>query len=235
MFAIAAWLLRPWGMMLLWPAISLGVVALAYVSLGPGIFRKADGGLDIATRFVLGPYLAGAWLTFPSYRRRASAWTTVTNNLIVGRRVSEREAKQLIGEGVTAVLDLTAECAAPRSFKRLAYTNVPVLDLTVPTMRQFRAGVAFIRAHVKGGRRVYVHCALGYSRSASIVAAYLLAEGLANTAADAVAIVRAARPQILVGEAAVKAIEALAKSEGRELESAASDHVGAPALSSTWS
>ena len=38
-------------------------VALAYLALGPGLFTKsADGRIDTATRLLLLPYLAGAWI-----------------------------------------------------------------------------------------------------------------------------------------------------------------------------
>jgi hypothetical protein len=216
--AVVGWLLRPWGILLLWPAISLGAGALAYVSLGPAIFRKENGSIDAATRCVLAPYLIGSWLTFPHYRRHSPAWAQVTENLIIGRRLSDAEARRLIREGITAVLDLTAECAAAREFAPLAYRNVPVLDLTVPTPSQFRAGVGFIREQVGGGGKVYVHCALGYSRSASVVAAYLLVEGRAATAAEAVAQVAAARPQILVSDCALQAIEAFARQRGGDAD-----------------
>jgi hypothetical protein len=168
--------------------------------------------LHPVTRFGLFPYLAGGWLTFPHYRRTAPPWVDVTPQLVLGRRLTEPEAREQIARGVRAVLDLTAECEAPPSFRALAYRNVPILDLTIPTPRQFAEAVDFIRAHAGDGGKVYLHCKLGRSRSASVAAAYLIAEGLAKDGAEAVAIVKRARPEIVVGKAALEALDRYAES-----------------------
>ena len=45
---------------------------------------------------------------------------------------------------------------------------------------------------------VYVHCKIGYSRSAAAVGAYLLASGQAVTVTDVVAYLQQVRPSIIV-------------------------------------
>src|SRR5215475_6276365 len=50
-------ILWPWGVLLFWPAITLGIVAVAYFKEGPIVFRKTDGQLPWSTRFVLAPCL----------------------------------------------------------------------------------------------------------------------------------------------------------------------------------
>src|SRR6266404_3199168 len=45
----------PWGFLLLWPTIALGIVALAYFGGGPAVFHKTKGKLPWSTRFVLAP------------------------------------------------------------------------------------------------------------------------------------------------------------------------------------
>jgi protein-tyrosine phosphatase len=99
--------------------------------------------------------------------------------------------------GVTAVLDLTAESSEAPSFLALEYLNLQILDLTAPTSAQLRAAVDFISAHRETGA-VYVHCKIGYSRSAAVVAAWLLDANLAASPQEAVAIVRTARPTLIV-------------------------------------
>src|SRR4249919_1781252 len=39
----------PWGALLLWPAIALGIVAVAYLSVGPSVFHKTEGKLPWST------------------------------------------------------------------------------------------------------------------------------------------------------------------------------------------
>jgi protein phosphatase len=204
---VIGYALRPWGLLLVWPAASLAVIAAAYVWLGPHVFHKRGGRLHPITRVGMLPYLLGGWLTFPHYRRTAPPWVELTPRLILGRRLNDAEAREQVARGVAAVLDLTAECEAPPAFRDLAYRNIPILDLTVPTPRQLADAVDFIRAHATDGRKVYLHCKLGRSRSAAVAAAYLIAEGLAKDAHGAVAMVRAARPEIVIGQAAVEALE----------------------------
>ncbi|MFP9015513.1 dual specificity protein phosphatase family protein, partial [Pseudomonas aeruginosa] len=66
------------------------------------------------------------------------------------------------------------------------------------------------------GRRaqgpLLVACALGYSRSATLVAAWLLLSGRAADVESAVAVLRRARPQVLLGEAQRRTLAALSGS-----------------------
>src|SRR5438105_864967 len=82
-----------------------------------------------------------------------------------GRRLNDAEATAAIHQGVTAVLDLTAEFSKPRPFDSVTYHSMPILDLTAPTLGQLREAVNFITEQAATGR-VYVHCKIGYSRSA---------------------------------------------------------------------
>ena len=54
---------------------------------------------------------------------------------------------------------------------------------------------------------VYVHCKVGYSRSAVVVGAYLLASGAAASAEEAIARLRAVRPSIVIRPEAVAALQ----------------------------
>lgn len=191
--ATVSYAIGGWGLIGLWPAVSLVVVAAAYFGLGPAIFRKAHGRIPLAARLVLGPYLGGLFVSRLWYWRAGRPYHEVAPEVILGRRLGEQAARAAIGEGVTAVLDLTAEHAAAPAIRGLPYLNVQVLDLTVPTVQQLREAVAFIREHAGRGV-VFVYCGLGYSRSAAAVAAYLLACGAAKNVEDACAIIRRARP-----------------------------------------
>ncbi len=52
-----------WSLWLLWPALSLAVVALNYLAFGADGFQKrADGSMPLATRMLVSPYLLGARL-----------------------------------------------------------------------------------------------------------------------------------------------------------------------------
>ena len=67
----------------------------------------------------------------------------------------------------------------------------------------------FISAEAESGI-VYVHCKAGYSRSAAVVAAYLLASGQAVSVDDSLEMLRAARPSIVIRAEVVEALHSFA-------------------------
>jgi protein-tyrosine phosphatase len=206
----AAMAISIWGSFLLWPAAVLGVTAGAYFGVGPGIFRKADGRLPFSARFILAPLRVGQYLSLVYYRRKCRAWDEVTPGVLIGRTLTEVEAADAVKQGVTAVLDLTAEFSEAMPFLATRYRSLPVLDLTAPTQDQLYEGAAFIAAQVEHGT-AYVHCKVGYSRSAAVVAAYLLAAEKVATAEEAVALLRRARPGIIIRREALHALRSFAK------------------------
>lgn len=204
-------LLWPWGIFLLWPAAALGLVALAYEGLGPGIFHKADGQLPLSTRFVLAPVLIGQFLSWLYYRRSCRPWDRIGENVLIGGTLTNGEAAAAVREGVTAVLDLTAELSEAAPFRAVRYRNLPILDLTGPTQDQLREAVEFIGTEAARGT-VYVHCKIGYSRSAAAVGAYLLASREAGSVEEAVIRLRSARPSIVIRNEAMEALHRFARS-----------------------
>jgi len=117
--------------------------------------------------------------------------------VLIGRKLSDAEAQEAVHQGVTAVLDLTGEFSEATPFLTTIYRNLPILDLTAPTTEQLREAACFIAEQTAHGT-VYVHCKIGYSRSAAAVGAYLLASGQAATVTDVVAHLRQVRPSIIV-------------------------------------
>jgi membrane-associated phospholipid phosphatase len=205
--AALAFMAGPGSWLLLWPAASLGLVAAAYFGMGPGIFRKSRGRLPASSWLMLWPVLLGQRLSLIHYARQCRPWDVLTDRLWIGRKLSNAEAREAVAHGVTAVLDLTGEFSEARPFLAVAYRPLPVMDLTAPTPSQLDQAVAFIREQSARGV-VYVHCKIGYSRTAAVAGAYLLASGQARTVEQALAILRAARPAIVIRPEAVTAIRA---------------------------
>src|SRR5947209_16780175 len=161
---VLAMAVRPWGAFLLWPGSALGIVAVGYFVLGPGIFRKTDGRLPLSTRFVLAPVVIGQHLSLVYYRRQCRAWDQAAPGVLIGRKLGDAEAAVAVSQGVTAVLDLTADFSEAAPFRAVVYRNLPILDLTAPTQDQLRAAAEFITDEAAKGI-VYVHCNSGDSRS----------------------------------------------------------------------
>ncbi|MCC7215256.1 MAG: phosphatase PAP2/dual specificity phosphatase family protein [Burkholderiales bacterium] len=192
-----------WALWLGWPAASLALVALCYASLGPAGFQKRrDGRLSLAARWLLAPYLAGAWLNSRWWTRRHPAPVTVGDGVWVGRSPSARDARAARFAGV---VDLAAELPTARG--AWSVDAVPVLDLTAPTPSALAdAAHAIERARARGP--VLVCCALGFSRSACAAAAWLLATGRASSVDAALARVRAARAHTVLDDRHARALRA---------------------------
>jgi hypothetical protein len=187
----------PWGVLLLWPAMALGIVAVAYFKAGPTVFHKTEGTLPWSARFVLAPCLLGQYLSLLYYRRQCRSWDKVTPQIWIGGKLGDRSAKKALCSGVVSVLDLNAEFSEAKPFRKINYGNIPVLDLTAPTQSQLVEMSKFIGNHSRNGA-VYVHCKIGYSRSAAAVAAYLIMSGKVKSTEEAFAMIRRVRPSVVI-------------------------------------
>jgi protein-tyrosine phosphatase/membrane-associated phospholipid phosphatase len=196
--AIAA-LLGGTGLWLLWPAVSLGAVALAYLALGPDLFAKsADGRIDTATRLLLLPYLAGAWINSRLWTRNEARSVAVADGVLLGRFPSQSDCAD-----VASVVDLTAELSRPRG--ATPWLSVPMLDLVAPDAAMLRrAADAIDDARQRGP--VLVCCALGYGRSAAAVAVWLVRTGRMADLDAALTYLRAKRPRLALGAAQQQAV-----------------------------
>ncbi|MEX0641762.1 MAG: dual specificity protein phosphatase family protein [Pirellulales bacterium] len=195
--AALSWAAWPWGAILVWPIAAVTLVALGYFLLGPSIYRKQNGALPFSARVVLAPVLFGQYLSWLHYKRQGDAWNAVAPNVWIGRSLTDAEAANAVGQGVSAVVDLSDAFSEAAPFRNAAYRHLPVLDLTAPTPAHLAEAVLFIEEHASQGV-VYVHCKIGYSRSAAVVGAWLLASGRAKSVHEAIAQLRAVRPAIVI-------------------------------------
>jgi protein-tyrosine phosphatase len=90
------------------------------------------------------------------------------------------------------VLDLTTEFTAN---PHPNYLSLPVLDMTVPSPAVVRTALDWIAQQPKDAV-ICVHCALGLSRSATIVAAWMVYTKQAPNAREAFIQLRQLRPVV---------------------------------------
>jgi protein-tyrosine phosphatase/membrane-associated phospholipid phosphatase len=194
-----------WALWLLWGSVSLLLVALAYAGFGAAAFQKrADGRMSAAALWLFAPYRYAAWVNSRAWTRREPRPVAVADGVYLGRVPTARE---LAASPFAAVVDLTAEFAVPRTDR--AYVAVPVLDLTAPPAAALAEAAAAVE-RLRADGPVLVCCALGYSRSACAVAAWLLASGRTPDVASALAVVRAARAAVVFGAGHADALHGLA-------------------------
>ena len=204
--AAAAILFGGWALWLLWIAGSLLLVSVIYACLDASAFQKStDGHMCLASRLLLAPYLAGAWLNSRWWTRHGKTASVITDGVWIGRMPGYA---QDIPAGVRGVVDLCAELPCPASTG--GYHPLPILDL-VPLTTQQLADAAQGIARLLAAGPVLVCCALGYSRSAAAIAAWLITSGQAATAAEAIALIRAAHPGIVLNDPQCLALNALSR------------------------
>ncbi len=183
------------GWILAWPAAAMVLVAGIYWSGQPRLFGKAGGRMAPAALSLLAPYIALAWLSSRWFTRGQMPANEIVEGVWLGRFPTPGE---LTARGMASVVDVTAEL--PFAGRGGGYRSVPMLDLMAPGVDQLDAAVEAIEAFA-ADRPTLVCCALGYSRSATAMAAWLMATGRAASVDEAIAQVRIRRPVILLGAA----------------------------------
>ncbi|MGV8892728.1 MAG: phosphatase PAP2/dual specificity phosphatase family protein [Burkholderiaceae bacterium] len=179
-----------------WGAAALGLVALIYVWSGAATgFQKQNGRHSLAVALLFAPYVLGAWLNARWWTRRRPAPAAILDGVWLGRLPN---AHAMRNGGFAALYDLTAELPAPRG--NWHYAGLAWLDLVPPNAAQLVQAAHHIEALRTHGP-VLVCCALGYSRSACAVLAWLLITHRADNVEAAEAILRARRGQVVLGPA----------------------------------
>lgn len=184
------------GLPLQWLGLSMAWTGVAYFADRAALIgKRADGTFAPWALLLLGPMLAITWLAWAIRRRRSErCWDEVAPGLFLGRLALPSE----LPPGIEMVVDLTCELSEPRELRRRSYRCLPTLDGRAPEREPFLALVQEIAA---SEGPVFVHCAAGHGRSATVVAAVLLARGAAADASEAEARVRRARPGVALTRA----------------------------------
>lgn len=121
----------------------------------------------------------------------------------------EQDVERLRAEGIGALLTLTENHLPEEAVRPLSVLHVPVQDMTAPLPEQFLQALDFIDRQRARGKRVAVHCLVGQGRTATVLAAYLIREGM--TAEDAIGRLRELCPGAIGSESQEEALRAFAR------------------------
>lgn len=182
-----------WHLLLLWPAVNLLALAAIYGMGRPDWLGKTrEGRMTPAVVLAMAPYFVFTWIVWHIFRAVTpeSAADQVAENIWVGRRPLGPE----LPAGTALIVDLTAEFPVNTTVRsHHEVVCVPTLDAKAPADGLMPGLISRIQ-RTRGP--IYIHCAAGHGRAATVAAAVIMDRGLARTAEEAEAYMRKARPGI---------------------------------------
>ncbi len=116
--------------------------------------------------------------------------------------------KELLDKGVKADVSLEEE-RLDQPFGVDYYLWLPVKERESPSFKQLLIGANFIKQLVDNNVKVYVHCEHGHARAPTLVAAYMVLNGL--SVRKALELIKKKRPVIHLHTRQLKALEKFAK------------------------
>lgn len=200
-----ALLFRGWHLLLLWPAVSFGVVAVGYLYFGPIVFGKSSRGvLSAFSQLLLLPYLLYLWSVWHALRlvKREPAFNQLTDNVFIGRRLLSHE----LPDNINHVVDLTCEFNESNALRSTSYHSFPILDGFVPSVVDLQEWVLAVAAMPSN---VYIHCAEGHGRTGLFAAALLLTIGHSKTPDEALEFIRSKRPMVRLNRRQLAVLNAI--------------------------
>lgn len=185
--------LSGWALWLLWLAGALVLVAANYLFFGASGFQKQQNGrFKLAINLLYLPYFIIMWLNSRIWTIKHQADDLIADNVYLGRIPSTNALNQ---HRFTSVVDLCAEL--PIGHFNGAYTLIPVLDMTPLSPKECQQAAQIIEQYRQQGK-LLVCCALGYSRSATAVIAWLLWTKKADNLQQAINKVKKHRHSIVI-------------------------------------
>ena len=176
-----------------WAGVSFIILGAAYGCLGAKVFgKKSNGTLNKWCLFLLLPYLLLTWIIW--HIQRLISQEDCCNEIAPGIWLGRRAFVDELPDRISLIIDLTAEFPEPPNvISGKTYICIPTLDTSVPEQHVFEK---LIHTICSWQGNVYIHCALGHGRSATVAAGVLLAKGLVENFNQAEKVLLTARPKI---------------------------------------
>lgn len=161
------------AMFFVWLFVSLLMVSIVY-AFGLNEWLAGDKGQASWLQWIIfGPYFIGSYLSWHYYRRSLPLFSHVKGHVYLGRMPTGSEYEQIKSRGISRAFNLATEQQLQKSMihqQRFAF-----LDLTIQSPESLLQIAK--RIDELEGENIFIHCALGLSRSVLAVAAWLLYKG----------------------------------------------------------
>ncbi|BAY84289.1 hypothetical protein NIES267_37850 [Calothrix parasitica NIES-267] len=186
------------NLIIFWSGISFITLGIAYAGLDYKVFGKQKNGkINKWSLILMLPYLLLTWAVW--HIQRIISQEDCCNQIVPGIWLGRRPYINELPNNISLIVDLTAEFSEPSNvISGKTYICVPTLDTYVPNKRVFNELIQKIAAW-EGN--VYIHCALGHGRSATVAAGVLIVKGFVNNLEEAEKLLKTARPKIKFSQA----------------------------------
>jgi len=125
-------------------------------------------------------------------------WDVIDEHFSLGGALMFDDIERLQRQGIGAVMNLCAERQDDLyrlAEARMEYLWLPVIDTCAPTFEQIFHGMQWIERQLRAGRSMYIHCAAGIGRSATMLACwYIYSRGM--SVHEALRFLKARHPQV---------------------------------------
>jgi protein-tyrosine phosphatase len=166
------------GLVLIWIGVSLLFIGLGYFGLGSVIFQKNENGsFTFAANILFFPYRWMSRLIRHLFFKSYQSPQKITDKLYLGAFWMAKS------DDYHAVFDVCSEYKKAKN-KVDTYISYPLIDLATPTIDELHLGVKKLDGLIQNNKTVFIHCALGMSRSATLVFAWLLYTNKVKTVKD---------------------------------------------------
>lgn len=156
-----------------WLFLSMLAIAIAYAFGLNHLIAGEESKASLWQWALFAPYFIGTNLSWRWYKRNLPLMTHVEGRIYFGRHPAHHEYEEIRSQGVNHAINLALEHQVNRSL--LEQTRIPFLDLTIPSPEALHRVVLMIEDKKEHG--VYVHCALGLSRSVMTISAWMMYRG----------------------------------------------------------
>lgn len=146
----------------------------------------------------------------PQFKHKYTEYSKINRYIYIGTNFCCRKhfAKSLLRQGITTDISLE-DNKIDTPFGVKCYLWLPVKDHHPPSRYQFLTGVSCIDKAVKNNNKVYVHCQNGHGRAPTLVAAYLISQGM--SVKEAIDLLKSKRAEIHLRPSQLKALKKFAR------------------------
>lgn len=161
------------GLLLAWIATSLMCISFIYLKRNPYYFGKQQGTLALWNHYLLAPYLLGAKINAWTWTHNLAPSLEIYPHLHLGALPHSTNNLRLATP--TLLIDLCPEkLFHTPSAAAIEIVDIPLLDLLPPSQIDLKTIATHIQQGLSQRKTIIVCCALGFSRSSSGIAAWLI-------------------------------------------------------------